>query len=112
MFRVDITFADNEDFSHSFRWVDRSGSPIELGSDTLVMQVKAREKDRVPTLELRSDETGIAVVPDETHRFTISIPRGSLRAGSYVFDLLKIDQVDTRVRLAEGVITVEKGITS
>lgn len=112
MFRLEVSFADNEDFRHAFRWVDRKGTPISLSGFTLLMHVKKQPSDPIPVLVLSSANGRATIDPVESHRFTLAIERGALKAGNYQFDLLRVAPDGERYRMAQGLIRVDQGVTA
>lgn len=111
MFRLDIAIADNADFRHEFVWVDRRNNPVSLSGSTLEMHVKRKASDRKPLLVLNDANQTLVVNAQQDNQFTMTVYRGSLKPGDYVFDMIRIADDGARTRIAEGILRVEQGVT-
>lgn len=122
MFHVTIKMSDNSGLTHTFEWVDSTGTPISLLGRTLKSQVKRRLGDSQVVLEMSTTNSLIVIDPVETHKFTLKVPANRLKAtpmielgaeadDPYVFDMLDIVSADERPLLMRGEIHVFKGVT-
>lgn len=103
--RIDFTWWKNVDWDRDVEFVDQNGTAIDLSGSTFEMDIKAEAGTGTVLVAVTIDDAAA-----DEGLLNLSFADGSLAAGSYVYDLVRITG-GAREMLLYGTFTMIEGVT-
>jgi hypothetical protein len=110
-YRVTIRLSKNEDLVQAFRLHDDAAAPLDLTGADIAMRLSGVESS--DSLDLSVANGRIAILDAQEGEFELRVPTSALAgmtAGVYRHDLI-LTQSDRRLRIWDGTLTLDQGVS-
>lgn len=110
--QYDIKIQQNQDWVLEMQWLDGDDSPIDLSNYSAFMQIREYTTSETIAVELSTENEKITL--DDSGNISLSLNHNdtkNLKFTEYVYDIILISDMNSRFKILEGNVIVNRGVT-